>query len=99
MSKPLKVQIVERAHALIADEEHWCRCHFAEDANGFGVSATSARAIKWCGLGAVIAAAYQLTHNTDAAYQIVMREVMLLCSRCSTELSLEADSHSAVERA
>jgi hypothetical protein len=30
----------------------------------------SASAIKWRGLGAVIAAAYQLTHNTDAAYQV-----------------------------
>jgi hypothetical protein len=34
------------------------------------VSPTSASAIKWCGLGEVIAAAYQLTHNTDAAYQV-----------------------------
>jgi hypothetical protein len=70
VSRPFKVQIIERGRALIADEEHWCRRHFAEDANGFPVSATSASAIKWCGLGAVIAAAYQLTHNTDAAYQV-----------------------------
>ena len=70
MSKPFKVQIVERARALIADEQHWCRRHFGEDANGFPVSPTSASTIKWCGLGAVIAAAYQLTHNTDAAYQV-----------------------------
>jgi hypothetical protein len=34
------------------------------------VSATSAKAVKRCGLGAVIAAAYQLTHNCDAAYRI-----------------------------
>jgi hypothetical protein len=25
MAKPLKLQIVERARALIADEQHWCR--------------------------------------------------------------------------
>jgi hypothetical protein len=70
VSRPLKVQIVERARELIADEQHWCRRHFGEDANGFPVSPTSASAIKWCGLGAVIAAAYQLTHNADAAYQV-----------------------------
>jgi hypothetical protein len=70
MSRPLKVQIVERACALIADEEHWCRRHFAGDASGFPVSPTSATAIKWCGLGAVIAAAYQLTHDADAAYRV-----------------------------
>jgi hypothetical protein len=70
LSRPLKIQIVERARALIADEEHWCRRHFGEDANGFPVSPTSASAIKWCALGAVIAAAYQITHNPDAAYRL-----------------------------
>jgi hypothetical protein len=70
MSRPLKIQIVERARALIADEQHWCRRHFGEDENGLPVSPTSASAIKWCGLGAVIAAAYRLTHDTDAAYRV-----------------------------
>jgi hypothetical protein len=70
VSRPLKVQIVERARALIADEHHWCRRHFAEGSNGFPVSPTSDSAIKWCGLGAAIAAAYQLTNDADAAYRI-----------------------------
>jgi hypothetical protein len=70
LSRPLKIQIIERARSLIADKQHWCRRHFGEDANGVAVSPTSARAVKWCGLGAVIAAAYQLTHSTDAAYQV-----------------------------
>jgi hypothetical protein len=70
VSRPLKVQIVERARALIADEHHWCRRHFAEGSNGFPVSPTSDSAIKWCGLGAAIAAAYQLTNDADAAYRV-----------------------------
>ena len=70
MSRPLKFQIVERARALMADEKHWCRRHLAEDVNDVSVSPTSASAIKWCGLGAVIAAAYQLTHDFDAADQL-----------------------------
>ena len=70
MSKPLKIQIVERARALIADEEHWCRRHLAEDGNGVSVSPTSVGAVKRCALGAVIAAAYQLTHDFDAAHQL-----------------------------
>ena len=70
MSKPLKVQIAETARTLIADEQHWCRRHLAEDVNGVSVSPTSASAVKHCGLGAVIAAAYQLTHNADSAYQV-----------------------------
>jgi hypothetical protein len=70
LARPLKLHIVERARELIADEQHWCRHHFGEDANGFPVSPTSASASKRCALGAVIAAAYQLIHNHDVAYQI-----------------------------
>ena len=55
LSKPLKIQIVERARALIADEEHWCRNELARDARGMGVCPLSDSAVKWCGLGAVIA--------------------------------------------
>jgi hypothetical protein len=70
VSRPLKFQIVERARALIADEQHWCRRHLAEDVNGVVVPPTSARAVKRCGLGALIAAAHQLTNDFDAAHQL-----------------------------
>jgi hypothetical protein len=70
LSRPLKVQIVERARALIANEQHWGRRHLALDKNGAVVSPTSAKAMKRCALGAVVAAAYQLTHDYDAAHQL-----------------------------
>ena len=70
MSRPFKLQIVETARALIADEQHWCRGHLAQDENGVAVSPTSANAVKRCGLGAVIAAAYELTHDFDAAHDL-----------------------------
>ena len=70
MSRPLKLQVVETARALIADEQHWCRSHLAQDLNGIAVSPTSASAMKRCGLGALIAAAYQLTHDLDAAHRL-----------------------------
>jgi hypothetical protein len=70
MSRPLKIQIVEAARILIADEQHWCRRNLANDVNGVPISPTSCRAVKWCGLGAVIAAAYQLTHDYDAAHRL-----------------------------
>jgi len=69
LSRPVKIQIVELARALIADEQHWCSRHLAE-VNGVTVSPTSASAVKRCGLGALIAAAYQLTHDLDAAYKL-----------------------------
>lgn len=70
MSKPIKVQIVERARALIADEQNWCCGHIAQDGSGFAVSPTLKSAVKRCGLGALIAAAYQLTDDFDAAYEL-----------------------------
>jgi hypothetical protein len=70
MSRPLNFQIVERARELIADEQHWSRRILAQDVNGVVVSPTSAKAVKRCALGALIAAAYQLTHDFDAAHQL-----------------------------
>ena len=67
LSKPLKIQIVERARALIANEEHWCRGDLARDANGVGVCPTSDSATKRCGLGALIMAAYRSRAAHDLA--------------------------------
>ena len=70
MSRPLRLQIVEHARSLIEDKQHWCRGQLAEDALGVGVFPTSANAVKRCGLGAVIAAAYQLSHDYDTANEL-----------------------------
>jgi hypothetical protein len=70
MSKPLKLRIVEQARSIISQKEHWCRGHLAEDASRVSVLPTSPHAVKRCGLGAVIAAAYQLTHDYDAANEL-----------------------------
>jgi hypothetical protein len=96
VSRPLKVQIVELARALIADEQHWCRRHFGEDAHGLPVSPTSPSAIKWCGLGAVIAAAYQLTHNPDAAYQIGYQALRPHCGSATLIHVNDTRGHAAV---
>jgi hypothetical protein len=70
LSRPLKIQIVELGRTLIADEQHWCRHHLALDKNGIAVTPTSSLAVKRCALGAVIAAAYQLTHDFDTAHKL-----------------------------
>jgi hypothetical protein len=38
--------------------------------NGVPISPISVKAVKRCALGAVIAAAYQLTHDYDAAHRL-----------------------------
>jgi hypothetical protein len=96
MSRPLKIHIVEAARILIADEQHWCRRHLAEDVNGVSVSPTSASAVKHCGLGAVIAAAYQLTHDFDAAHQLA-QEVLGAHYRAATLMHVnDTRGHAAV---
>jgi hypothetical protein len=70
MSGPLKIQIIELARTLIADERHWCTHNLALDKNGVVVTPTSPQAVKRCAAGAVIAAANQLTHDFDTAYKL-----------------------------
>ena len=96
MSRPLKFQIAERARELIADEQHWCQRHLALDVNGVVVSPTSAKAVKRCALGAVIAAAYQLTHDFDAAHQLG-HEALGLRYRAATLMQInDTSGHAAV---
>jgi hypothetical protein len=81
MARPLRIQVVERARALIADEQHWCRGELARDVNGEEVCPTSASAVKWCALGAVTAAAHELTHDLDAALDFAFKA---LCPQYGT---------------
>ena len=70
MARPLNTQIVERARALISDEAHWCRLHLAENSRGVSEHLVSPNVLKRCALGALIAAAYELTHDFDAAWEL-----------------------------
>ena len=73
MARQLQKQIVERARAFIADEQHWCRGELAQNVNGEEVCPTSASAVKRCALGAVIAAAHELMRNSDAAHDFAFK--------------------------
>ncbi len=72
MSRPLKHQILERARTLIEDKRHWCRNELAQDANGHPVDPTDQRAVRRCGLGALIAAAYQITNDQRRAHDLAI---------------------------
>jgi hypothetical protein len=67
MARPLQMEIIERARALIENKDCWCRNHIALDASGVSVFPTNPGAVKRCALGALIAAAYEITHDHDAA--------------------------------
>jgi hypothetical protein len=73
MAKPLQIQIVKKARSLITDQQRWCRGELARDVYGEGTCATSPSAVRWCALGAVIAAAYELTHDLKAAHDLALK--------------------------
>ncbi len=96
MSRPLKLQIVEQAHALVADEAHWCRGELARDMNGVGVCPTSDRAIKRCGLGALIMAAYQITNDHRGANDLAIQALRPLHGSATLVHVNDMRGHAAV---
>lgn len=70
MSKPIHVQIIEEARALIADKEKWCRRQMALDIDGVPVCANDANARKMCAYGALIAAAHRWTEDSGRAFAL-----------------------------
>ena len=96
MSKPLKVQIVELARTLIADEEHWCRNELARDVRGMDVCPLSDSAVKRCGLGALVAAAYDITGGQPGAYDLAIRALKPLYNTATLVKANEVGGHAAV---
>ena len=70
MAKPLTTQVIERARALIADDQHWCRGELARDERGHRISPTNWEARRFCALGALIAAAGEITGDPDLANEL-----------------------------
>jgi hypothetical protein len=96
MAKPLKFQIIERAKELIQDERHWCRGYLAVDASGRSTDPTSRDAVRRCALGALIAAAYQLTNNTLWAQELAENALRPLYGANSLVLTNDHQDHAAV---
>jgi hypothetical protein len=96
VSRPLKLQIVEQARALIADEAHWCRDELALDANGMGVCPMSDAPVKRCGLGALIMAAYQITTDRREAIDLAIKATRPLHGSATLMQVNDTRGHAAV---
>jgi hypothetical protein len=96
MSNPLKVQIVEKARSLIEDEQHWCRGELARDVDAHSVCPTDSRAVRRCALGALIAAAYQLTNDHSQAHEIAISAVRPLFGTATLVNINDVRGHAAV---
>ena len=96
MARPLQFQIVERARALIADESHWCRGELARDAKGLGACPMSGEAVKRCGLGALIMAAYQIIPDHRQACDLGIKAMRPLHGTATLVNVNDARGHAAV---
>jgi hypothetical protein len=96
MAKPLKFQIIERAKELIQDERHWCRGYLGLDASGDSADPTSNEAVRRCALGALVAAAYQLTNSRLQAYDLAVNALRPQCGSNRVVLTNDHQGHAAV---
>ena len=96
MAKPLKFQIIERAKALIQDESHWCRGYLAVDAHGDSADPISREAVRRCALGALVAAAYQLTNSREQSFESAINALRPLCGSNKVVLVNDHRGHAAI---
>jgi hypothetical protein len=96
MARSLKIQIIERARSLIEDKDRWCRNHIGLDATGVSVFSTNPVAVKRCALGALIAAAYELTHDHDAADDLAYEALRPQCATSTLIFINDTAGHAAV---
>ena len=96
MSRSLKFQIVEQARALIAEESHWCRGELARAVNGMGICPMSDTAVKRCGLGALIMAAYQITNDRREAHDLAIKAMRPLHGSATLVNVNDVRGHAAV---
>jgi hypothetical protein len=96
MAKPLRVQLLERARALIEDERHWCPGDLARDATGHPVSPTDSSAEQRCALGALVAAAHEFTSDPHLAHHLAAMSMRPLVGTTSLTHINDAAGHAAV---
>jgi hypothetical protein len=70
MTTTVQKQVLINARALIADPAHWTRGTLACTANGRKVEWHDQSATKWCAMGAIYRAAYDLVGNQEEAVRI-----------------------------
>ena len=70
MTTTVQKQVLINARALIADPAHWTRCTLACTADGHHVDWYDHSATKWCAMGAIYRAAYDLIGDQKEATRI-----------------------------
>ena len=96
MSTPIKVQILERARALIDDQRRWCRGDLARDAMNVSVGPTDSNAERRCALGALVAAACEFTNDLHLAHELAMTAMRPYVGATALTHINDTEGHAAV---
>jgi hypothetical protein len=96
MAKPTRLQILERARALIEDERHWCPGDLARDARGLSICPTDSNAAQRCALGALLAAAHQLMGDFKSAQEVAKIAMRPIIGAASLTHINDIDGHAAI---
>ena len=81
MTTTVQTQVLINARALIADPAHWTSDTLARTANGHHVDWYDRSATKWCAMGAIYRAAYDLVGDLKEATRIGNEVALSLCPR------------------
>ena len=96
MAKTARLRMLERARALIEDEGHWCPGDLARDAWGFSISPIDRDAEQRCALGALLAAAYELTGDFDRAQKVAAGAMRPVIGATSLTHINDVEGHAAI---
>jgi hypothetical protein len=96
MSKPISVRIAERARDIIADQEHWCRGSFARGKGGVSVTVQDGSARRYCAMGALILAAFELTGDIGQARELAYSVASKISGTGSLVVVNDHQGHAAV---
>lgn len=81
MTTTVQKQVLINARALIAERARWTRCTFARTASGHQVVWYEQSATKWCAMGALYRAAYDLVDDPKEATRIGDQVAKEVCPR------------------
>jgi hypothetical protein len=99
MAKTLQLQIIEKASHLVAEEQHWTRCSMARNGEGDPCSVWDPSAARFCAVGALWRAAFDLTGDLDV-FPVVERTALQVVASNGRADSLQTlndiEGHAAV---
>jgi hypothetical protein len=89
MSKPLVLQVAERARGLIEDSRSWTQFAIARTGNNRHCEPTDAKAARFCAYGAILKAAYDTAGSDDQAQRLADQTAMPIMGRDSPYSAFE----------